>query len=144
MPVTTIHASPAPTGAPRGPPATLPTCGAVPINAALRPGVKVLFAGARPSPESVTGSVGTGGRVPRNQRSGRSGTSGRVTSESVPGSGRNTQCESAEPLGPPQVSQNGGQNEENERQRDVASLRVGSMSQHGPDHRRDNQTGPVE
>jgi hypothetical protein len=85
MPVTTIRALPAPTGAPRDQPATLPTCGAVPINAAVTPVVNV-SGGARPHrnrcpgpPERVVGCSGISGRVVPVS------TSGRVTSEPVPG-----------------------------------------------------------
>ena len=62
MPVTTIRALPAPTRAPRGQPATLPTCGAVSINATVTPVVNILLGVADP--------IGIGARVRRNGRSG--------------------------------------------------------------------------
>lgn len=84
MPVTTIRALPAPTSAPRDPPATLPTCGAVSINAAVTPLVNAL-------PAAASNPVGIGCPGPserpvgwlRNQRSGRSGTTGLRAYEAV-------------------------------------------------------------
>jgi hypothetical protein len=87
MPITTIRALPAPTGAPRGLPATLPTCRRRSINDAVTPvvnalgvadpigiGARVLRNGWSGAPESAVGSS-------RNQRSGHVGTRARVRPE---------------------------------------------------------------
>jgi hypothetical protein len=91
MPITTLRASLAPTGTPRGQPATLPTCGAVSINAAVTPVVNV--------PSGVPDPIGIGARVHRNgwsgasesavgsfqnERSGHVGTGARVRPEYAP------------------------------------------------------------
>jgi hypothetical protein len=70
--VTTIRASPAPTGTPRDPLATLPTCGAVSINAPTAFAVNAL---------GVLDPTGIGARV--------AGISARVVSERALGSRRN-------------------------------------------------------
>jgi hypothetical protein len=62
MPVTTIRASPAPTGAPRGLPAMLPTRGAVLSTRPITPLVN--------APLGVADPIGIGDRVRRNDRSG--------------------------------------------------------------------------